>query len=327
MTTEQTAIGRGEKQILPTSKRQIEQYIDDFEYIKKLEREVESLSTQLQQEKQGNQYIEHLEKRQVAELYKRLQVMDNILRNEAMLTLGESLMSLDRSHLWEHLFEVLLELTDRNRTAFHGDSLPPETEAKAVHFLYLLSAFVQRERRFPRRDEQQVLFDGLVEMASKEMILEELSLSPQGRHQKARQEKQAQASSIGGGHGEWEEGDDEKALMKIARSKSIHFQRVIAIRAFVDRYPLSEDWNIVLTLIAKKHNSAALELLLDMPLGKELQRIVLQRSQKTHRAKKLPQTASLGIEPSEKPSSPQKRKRKRKKNKSSKTKSGGVLPD
>jgi hypothetical protein len=111
-------------------------------------------------------------------------------------------------------------------------------------------------------------------------------LTPQGRSQKARQREQGERGSVGSNTGDWSEGDDELQASKEARRKSIPYKRRMGLRAYADRYPISEEHYMILFLLENRNRKAAAAALLQMPIGKELRDLVRKEEQKPRKRKK-----------------------------------------
>lgn len=106
-----------------------------------------------------------------------------------------SFVLLDRFHKYRILQEILLVLIEDLRE----DITAPDAEVRGVYFLYMLSRFVESERRFPRKTEEfallnsnEVFFENLgkvLQKATKE--------SSQVRSDIRKQRESSQRNSVG----------------------------------------------------------------------------------------------------------------------------------
>lgn len=172
------------------------EFLKKFHEFQLLEQELENAQLQISSLK--NQIFV---RKEVLLLYERLEAVDKILSNEILPKAAESLRSLDKFGLYEHLKDAFLTLFERMTEETASEFGSSDTEIRAVHFLYLLLRFVESNKRFPKAWEMKKLFDGNLQLIDSEdkILHESLQKSPMTRSVCKLQRKQAQRTSVGCG--------------------------------------------------------------------------------------------------------------------------------
>lgn len=120
-----------------------------------------------------------------------------VLQDLTQQSVAESLLRLDSDHLYFHILEALMSLSERLVDP-QGEKQHNDAEIRGVFFLYNLVRFVYACKRFPRSTEMYPLLSGTMKLPSLENSLEKtLRTSPQVRSQVKDQERHRTRNSVG----------------------------------------------------------------------------------------------------------------------------------